>query len=103
MDNKIHPELYQHPQVEWDRKRCEKLAKRIAKDSLGTKYPWAGHIHNGEIGGRQGLIAQYNGGVVIEGKWWPGEQWQLPKLPEGFQFVYMTTWGWRLIKTSNVP
>lgn len=89
--------LYQHPQAEWDQKKCERLAKRIARDGMGTKYHFRGYIHPGEIGHIGGI--RYNGGTVIDDEWWQGEEHQLPKLPDGFKFIYVSTWGWRLIKT----
>jgi hypothetical protein len=60
-------------------------------------------LYNGEIGGHNGeLKVHYNGGCVKgEGKdeqWWQGEEWQLPQLAEGYEIVYVSTWGWRIIK-----
>jgi hypothetical protein len=95
--------LYQHPQEEWDAKTCEKLSKRVAKDGLGTKYPFKGYIYQGEIGHHIfGNTVRYNGGCIRDGQWWQGEEWPLPKLADGYKFVYVTTWGWRIVR-ADVP
>lgn len=92
--------LYQHPQEVWDAKKCEKLAKRTVKDGLGTPYPFKGYLRLGELGHyAHGMSVRYNGGTVIDGKWWQGEEWPLPKLADGFEIVRVPTWGYRIIKT----
>jgi len=92
--------LYQHPQETWDAKKCEKLVKRTIKDGLGTKHHLKGMLHLGELGHyAHGISVRYNGGTVIGDKWWQGEEWPLPKLPDGFQIMYVSTWGYRIIKT----
>jgi len=89
--------LFQHPQETWDFAKCKKLANRIAKDGTGTKYPFKGHLHSGEIGHIGGI--RYNGGTSIDGEWWQGEEDQMPILAEGFKIVRNPTWTWRIIKT----
>ena len=95
--------LYQHPQETWDVKKCEKLVKRIARDGMGTPYHFKGYVYPGEIGFPYwaDIAVRYNGGTVIDGEWWQGEEWQLPKLPEGFEIVIVPTWGYRIIKRSE--
>ena len=90
--------LYQHPQETWDAKKCEKLCRRVAKDGLGTKYPFKGYI--GDMIGHyhHGMIVRYNGGTTINGKWWQGEEWQLPSVPPEFEIITVPTWGYRIIK-----
>lgn len=97
--------LYQHPQERWDAKKCERLVKRIAKDSLGTKYPFPGYVSYGELGGHyvHGMSVRYNGGCIREDEWYQGEEWPMPLLPDGFKFVYVTSWGYRLIKLPKTP
>ena len=89
--------LYEHPRETWDRKKCEKLAKRIAKDGLGTKYPFKGYIGD-LIRQCSGTKVWHNGGTVIDGKWYQGETQQLPDVAEGFKIVNVLTWGYRIIK-----
>lgn len=89
--------LYQHPREIWDVKKCEKLVKHIAKDGLGTPYPFKGYIR---LGNQGDLQVRYNGGCVRDGEWWQGEEWQLPKLADGFELVRIRTWGWRIIKVK---
>jgi len=90
--------LYQHPQETWDAKKCEKLANRTLKDGLGTPYPGKGYLLSSEIGHQHGLIVRHNGGTVIDGKWWQGEEWQLPIVAEGYEIITVPTWGYRIIK-----
>lgn len=92
--------FYRHPQEVWDAKKCEGLAKRTAKDGTGTAYPFKGFLHSGELGHyAHGISVRYNGGCVRADEWWPGEEWPLPKLAEGFEIVHVSTWGYRIIKT----
>ena len=88
---------FQHPRETWTVKQCEKAAKHTAKDGMGTPYPFKGRVHFGHYA--HGMVVRYNGGTVIDGKWWQGEEWHLPLLPEGFQIVVVPTWGHRIIKT----
>ncbi len=91
--------LYQNPQQTWDAKKCEKLAKRWRKDGLGTKSHLQGMLHDGEVGHyAHGMTVRYNGGCVREDKWWQGEEWKLPIIPENFEIVHVPTWGWRIVK-----
>jgi hypothetical protein len=86
--------FYQHPVQIWDKKTCEKYAKRIATDGMGTKYPFAGYI--GKIPGYGKTI--YNGGCIRENKWYNGENYPLPKLAAGFEIVTVSSWGLRIVK-----
>ena len=59
-------------------------------------------IHAGELGHYAlGMSVRYNGGTVIDGEWWQGEEWQLPLLAEGYEIVHVPTWGYRIIKTPE--
>jgi len=98
--------LFQNPQQTWDAAKCAKLVKRIKRDGLGTAHSLKGMLYNGEIGGHNGeLQVRYNGGCVKgEGaneEWYQGEQWELPILADGFEIVYVSTWGWRIVKTEK--
>lgn len=94
--------LYRHPRERWSKAKCQKLARRIAKDGLGTPYPWPGYLHPGEIGHYVfGLTVKYNGGIVKNGRWYAGEEWQLPLLPKGFEIVRVTNWGYRIIEVKH--
>jgi hypothetical protein len=90
--------IYQHPQETWDEKKCEKKAKHVAQDGLGTPYPWPGYIGNtfGEI--------RYNGGCCrpdyITGDHYDGENFPLPKVAPGYKIIRVPTWGYRIIKTK---
>lgn len=92
-----YPDYYHFEVETWSVKKCEHLAKHVATDGLGTPYPFCGYIGSGySIPPRFGPI-RYNGGVVAGDEWYPGEYRPFPNLPEGFEIVYVSTWGWRLI------
>lgn len=89
--------LYHYPQETWSVEKCEKLAKAIATDGLGTPYPFRGFLgaHSG-IPPRFGDI-RYNGGCVHDDEWYQGEHRPFPILPEGFEIISVPTWGWRIV------
>ena len=87
----------------WDVAKCEKMAKRVARDGMGTPYPFKGAVP-GPFPCDFGKTL-YNGGCVrpMTGpnqKWYPGEIWPLPKLAPGFKWVRAVTWSWRIVKKS---
>jgi len=86
--------IYQHPQETWDEKKCEKKAKHVAQDGLGTPYPWPGYI-----GSHYGTH-HYNGGCDRDGEWYEGEHWSLPIIAPGYEITKTITWGYRIIKTK---
>lgn len=91
--------LYQHPQEEWDAAKCAKLARRRITDAFGTKGP-VGQLMSGELGHYvHGMKVRYNGGTSINGEWWQGEEWQLPRIPTGFDIIHVCNWGYRMVKT----
>lgn len=91
--------LYQQPRETWDSKKCQTLANRVAKDGMGTPYPFKGYLYFGELGHSVfGISVRYNGGKVIDGKWWQGEEWQLPELPPEYQIICVPCWGYRIVK-----
>jgi hypothetical protein len=59
-------------------------------------------LYFGELGHYVfGLVARYNGGCIRNGEWYPGEEWQLPKLAAGFEIVVVPTWGYRIVKQEQ--
>ena len=84
---------YQHPAEVWNRVKCERAAKHLARDGLGTPYPGKGYCP----GLRRGNI-RYNGGTIIDGELYSGEEFQLPILAEGFVWDHPPTWCWRIQK-----
>jgi len=89
---------YQNKQEEWDEKTCDKMSKKWIKDSFGTKTPKPGMIpflQNGRI--------KYNGGCVRgePEEWYDGEEFFLPKLTKNFEWIYVPTWYFRIVKKNN--
>lgn len=92
--------LYQNKAETWDAKTCEKKAKHVAKDGLGTPYPFKGYIGSStSIPPKYGAI-RYNGGCVREGEWYQGEFFPLPNVAEGFVIQHVPNWGYRIVKES---
>jgi hypothetical protein len=91
--------LYQNKPEVWDAKQCEKAAKRTVKDGMGTPYPFKGYLNQPSPHGW--LDVRYNGGCTIDGKWWQGEHFPFPILAEGYEIVYVSTWGYRIKRTDT--
>lgn len=84
--------IYTRPRETWTKAQCLKACRHLAKDGLGTPYPWKGYI-----GSHYGTT-RYNGGIVRGGKWYHAETVLLPKIPKGFKIVHVPTWGYRIIQ-----
>ena len=78
---------YVHKPEIWDAKKCHKKARHLAKDGMGTKYPWRGYIG-------QFTITPYNGGCTREGEHYDGEIFPLPFIVDGFRLVKRLSWGY---------
>ena len=92
--------MYIHPREVWDEDKCEKIAKRTARDGMGTKYHFKGYI--GTCAGRApyggyGRVV-YNGMIEREGELYHGEIRRLPRVAKGFKIIKRPTWGYQLVK-----
>ena len=88
---------YTHPQEVWDEKKCEWLARHRRKDGYGSKGPKGIVCDSAAMfGPLYGRSRSYNGGTVINGEWYSGEEWPLPQVPEGWEFVTVPSWGLRI-------
>jgi hypothetical protein len=87
---------YQYRPEVWDAKTCAKKAKHLATDGLGTPYGFLGYIgsHYGQH--------TYNGGTIINGEWYQGENKPLPEVAPGFQIVRKPTWGWQIVRLESI-
>ena len=92
--------LYQHKTPKWDAQKCAKMAKKIARDGLGTPYPFRGFLHAPTP---LGWTVRYNDGCIRDGKWWQGETFHLPKVAKGFEIVNVPTWGFRIKTVTPEP
>ena len=61
----------------WDKKKCERISKRIATDGYGTPYPFPGYL---------------------QGYSWETE---LPEVHEDYEIVHEQYWGLRLKKKDK--
>jgi hypothetical protein len=85
-------DTFAHPQEIWDESKCLKASKYHPKDHWGNKRPYKGEYT------RPHGLKRYNGGTVIDGKWYAAEYFPLPTLAEGFEFVTVPSWGLRIAK-----
>lgn len=93
-------EIFCHPQETWNEAKCAKLARRYARDGLGTKYPFPGYLgSSASIPPKYGEI-RYNGGCSHDGKWYQGEFFPLPIIPDTYEIIVVRTWGWRLVRKA---
>jgi len=101
MNKHIDP-VYTYPREQWDAAKCEKAAKRLAKDGLGTPYPWRGYIGSSTTPIQYGGYGRttFNGGIVIDGEWYKSADRPLPAVAGGFTIVHIPTWGYRIIKQA---
>ena len=97
--------FYKNPQEIWDAKKCERMARRIARDGMGTPYPFKGAVPGpypfgfGKTRYNGGCIRPMNA-AVGKRKWYPGEIHPLPKLAKGFKWVANPTWCWQIVKEA---
>ena len=90
--------IYTYPIEVWDAATCEKNAKHLAKDGLGTPYPFRGYIGSSATIPAAYGVTRYNGGTVINGQWYEGIRRPLPVLAKGFAIVVVPSWGWQIVK-----
>lgn len=90
---------YNYPAEIWDAATCERKAKHLAKDGMGTRYPFRGYIgSSASIPAAYG-VTRFNGGTVVNGEWYESTCRPLPILAKGFEIVVVPSWGWRIVKT----
>jgi hypothetical protein len=90
---------YIHPQEIWDEAKCEKVLKHKYKDGCGTKHHRGGLIsHSGSAYPQYGQTKRYNGGCIREDEHYQSETIPLPKVPIGWGFEYVSTWGTYLVR-----
>jgi len=92
--------FYIHPRETWDEEKCKKIAKRVARDGMGTKMHFPGYIGSCIAPYGWGKT-RYNGGCVRDGEWYDGEIRRLPRVAKGFKIVKRPTWGYQLVKVED--
>ena len=78
----------------WSEDYCKKLSNATKTDGLGTKYHFKGYV--GDI--IPEVIKHYNGGTVINDKWYQGIITPRPIIPKDYELVSVVSWGLRLVK-----
>lgn len=97
----MQTKFYIHPQEVWDKEKCEKMAKRRAKDGLGTPYPFKGYIGN-YLSAYSGYgKIRYNGLCFRNGEWYNGEIRPLPLVADGYEIVEVPRWGYRIRRKGS--
>lgn len=93
-------ETYSHPQETWDEKECAKRARYAPKDHWGNRPP-KGLISNvGSSYPEYGQTKSYNGGTIINDKWYKSEHRPLPKIHPDYEIVVLSSWGKIIRKKS---
>lgn len=92
--------IYQFKAEVLDKATCEKKAKHLATDGMGTPYPFRGYIGSSASRPSAFGVERYNGGCVHDGQRYEGENRPFPILAKGFKIVVVPTWGWRIVKTN---
>lgn len=92
--------IYTYKTEVWDGPTCEKMVRHVAKDGLGTPYPFKGYIGPDSGPNAIGEMIRYNGGKAIEGEWVEAEFRPIPQVAAGFDIVRVPRWGWRIVTKS---
>lgn len=74
------------------------MANRLAKDGLGTPYPFKGYIGADSGPHAIGVTIRYNGGIVRDDEWHEAEIYPLPQVTEQYEIVRVPRWGWRIVR-----
>ena len=95
MSKNPNHEIYSYPPEQWSEAKCARLAKSHYADSYGTRMQRAGYI------GCDFGETRYNGGTVIEGKWYAGITRPLPDVPDTVEIYHVSTWGYFIRKAVS--
>lgn len=86
---------YKRKKETWSVKKCERLAKRKNVDGLGTEGGPRGLIHDSgsAYSIAYGTTKRFNGGTIVDGEWYEAIHNPMPKLPKGWEIVWVVSWG----------
>lgn len=86
------PEFFAPEPEKWDAKKCAQLVDRPGRDSMGSQLP-KGDLYGFRLGKER-----FNGGIVIDGKWYQGIDHPAPILAPGYSLKNIPSWGWRIVR-----
>lgn len=89
--------LFEYEQEVLSYKDCVRINRSVFKDGLGTPGPRALIQNFGSAVSYYGT-QRFNGGTVIDGKWYEGYHRPWPKLPDGWRFESHPAWGVFLLR-----
>lgn len=95
-----HPVLLVEPPV-WDKKQCEKIAKYRDKDVYGNKHPYTGKLVDSSAPYPRFGALFFNGGKIVDNKWYKGACRLWPIIPDTFEIVYVLSWGYYIRKKEK--
>lgn len=102
LDPQDYPGYYVCEQEYWDEKKCEKAAKRVFRDGMGTPGGPRGIIQSSGCAVKFYGVQTFNGGTSIDGCWYPGYVRPYPKLVPGYALVSDAAWGTRIVKEAEL-
>lgn len=93
--------VYEYERECWGPKTCKRVANRVARDGMGTKYPFKGYLGSSACIPATFGLTRYNGGVSIDGRWYQSVYRPLPKVADGYRIIVVSSWGWRLVHIED--
>jgi hypothetical protein len=82
--------LYTYPQETWDEAKCKKVAKSKKGLIASSSSSYAEY----------GQTVRFNGGCIREGEHYQSEHRPLPKVPAGWGFKQVLSWGTYLVRLN---
>lgn len=96
-------DTYVHPQETWTETKCKQAAAHAPADHWGNKPPKGLINADSSPYPRYGQTRTFNGGRVINGKWYQSERVPYPIIPDTYEIVHLSSWGDRIqLKTPAV-
>lgn len=89
--------VFKYPRETWSVEQCNKMVRYTASDGMGTKYPFKGYIGSSASRPAAYGVEKYNGGIVIDNEFYDATLREFPILPNGFEIVAVSSWGWRIV------
>jgi len=90
-----------YPQERWTSEMCAAAARIKGKDGYGSTHPYAGLIQSDSTPRPRYGIYTPNGGAVLDGEWYPGAFNPWPELPDDYEIIVRSSWGYYIRKKET--